>query len=258
MNMYHQSPWKTVIVTFLFFQLSIVLASSVVVFIPIDLSNLVYTLFFVQLAQLVLVKLFLWKTAFSRYTQLGKDNIGKALLLGVPILFLSGINLLFAQSPYGAIDLLRLLIICLMIGFTEEAIYRGVIYGVLKNRNPLGAMVISSLLFGSAHLVNFIGFPLDLGMMIITVLYTGSIGFLFTAIYRITQSFSGIVLLHALYNYFIMISFPLEESLTPEAFSIEVLGTYAVLIGIIIAWSCGILWYDQRKKSRGITDYTGE
>ncbi len=258
MDLSYQAHWKPVIVTFLFFQLSIFLASAVVLLLPIDHANLVNTLFFVQLIQLLLVKLFLWKTELSQYTQLGQDRIGKALLLGIPILFLSGINLLFTQSPYGLVDLLRLFIICLMIGFTEEAIYRGVIYGVLKDRNPLGAMVISSLLFGSAHLVNFIGFPIDLGMMIITVLYTGSIGFLFTAIYRVTQSFSGIVLLHALYNYFIMISFPLEESLTPEAFSLEVLGTYVVLIGIIIAWSCGILWYDKRKKSRGITNYTGE
>ncbi len=258
MDMSRQPPWKVVVTTFLFFQIAITLASVVALVIPIAHTSLVYMLFFAQIVQLLIVKVFLWKTELAKYARLGGEHIGKAVLMGVPILLLSGVNLLVTQNPYGTIDLLWLFIICLMIGFTEEAIYRGVIYGVLAHRKPLVAILVSSLLFGSAHLVNFLGFPFDPGMMIITVLYTGSIGFLFAVIYHITKSFSGIVLLHALYNYFIMISFPLEESLAPESFSLEILGTYAILIGIILLWSCGLLWYNNQKKGGRVTDFTDQ
>lgn len=212
------------------------------------LENLLYTLLVVQLVQLVLVGLFVWKTEFYRLISASTHNLGRAMLYGLPLLVFASLNLLVPQASYSLIDLLRIFATCLMIGLSEEAIYRGLIFGVYRKKSPVQGMVISSVLFGLAHLVNFIGMPADWRVMALTIAYTGAIGFLFVVIYGLTNSFVGIVLLHTLYNYCIMITFPLEETLAPEPYSAQMAITNGVLIGLILLWAFGLLWYHRRKR----------
>ncbi len=287
------SLWKIITVLFLFFQGAVLFSSALGGVLTFSYDNTVYSLLVIQAIQLCCVGAFLWKTKLYRYISWDMAGVSRALVLGIPLLVLSSLGTVVAQVAYSPFTLARLFVTCLMIGISEEAIYRGVLYGLARDRlgglrgvayrvitppteetfaatgptstdptqlnqttkkpkqkRPFLALLIPALLFGAAHLINFIGISLDWRVMLITVLYTGSIGFFLTVIYAITNSFAGVVLLHTLYNYLIMISFPLEETLMPEPYSPEMAISSLGITFLFILCSCALLWRQQKGYGR--------
>ncbi len=109
------------------------------------------------------------------------------------------------QHTFGAIDVWMLMAMVLAAPFFEEHIFRGVMLdGLLKNYNPVLAIIVSSLLFGVMH-VNPIQF------------FSASIGGLFLGwIYYRSRSLSYCMLIHFVVNllgYFIIRHFGLDELL---------------------------------------------
>jgi uncharacterized protein len=125
-------------------------------------------------------------------------------LLLFPILLLLIPAILFRLPFPTAGNLLPLLIITLLIGFQEEAIFRGILLNALKPRGVWTAVFVSAFLFGIIHANSFlVGRDPFFALAQIVASFLGAIGL---AALRIRlNSIWPLILLHAL-NDFIQFS----------------------------------------------------
>jgi membrane protease YdiL (CAAX protease family) len=94
--------------------------------------------------------------AFGGWRKAGffKTVSWRNLLIVLP-LFIAPVILLFVAgiAATNPVQLIMLVIFTAMIGFAEEALCRGVMLGAFLPRGTLRAAIVSSLIFGSMHLI---------------------------------------------------------------------------------------------------------
>ena len=108
---------------------------------------------------------------------------------------------------------LGVLALCLGVGVSEEAAFRGLLFeGMLDatgkhKRGIVAAAVVSSLLFGMAHVVGSFDFrnALDVAQGVLKTVQTGTYGFFLAALVLKTRKLWGAVLLHALDDFLLML-----------------------------------------------------
>lgn len=91
-----------------------------------------------------------------------------------------------------------------LIAPVEEFLFRGIVQGRLRESfGPVGAIVGASLLFGSMHLLNYIGSPAQIvaGALLITC-----VGVVFGALYELTDNLVVPILVHGFYNVALFVS----------------------------------------------------
>jgi membrane protease YdiL (CAAX protease family) len=101
--------------------------------------------------------------------------------------------------------ILVFIVFCFAIGLFEEVVFRGLILTVLLQRLPqtktgiLQAIVLSSLVFGVLHFVNFVAGanPFD---TLLQIGYSFLMGMLWAVVYLKTKNLWMAIVLHALYN----------------------------------------------------------
>lgn len=113
--------------------------------------------------------------------------------------------LLGGVAPITAGQAAGLALLALLVGFTEELLFRGVILRGLQPLGPVRAALFSALLFGVPHLLNALS-GRDVGASLIQVAYAVVIGVLFAAIRLRTGALWPLVLLHALTNFVVWAS----------------------------------------------------
>lgn len=92
----------------------------------------------------------------------------------------------------------------LLIAPVEEFLFRGVVQGRLREAfGPIWAIVGASLLFGSMHLLNYVGSP---EQMVAGALLISCVGLVFGALYELTDNLAVPILVHGLYNVVLMVS----------------------------------------------------
>lgn len=101
---------------------------------------------------------------------------------------------------------------CLSIGFLEEVAFRGIILIILIERLPknkkgyLIAIIISSTLFGVAHLVNIIGGS-SFQTTLLQVIYSSLMGALWSIVFIMTSNLLFPIFLHASFNFLGLVLF---------------------------------------------------
>jgi len=98
-------------------------------------------------------------------------------------------------------------------------------------RPALNAVLVSSCLFGLAHLANGIIHPDAIGAILGQTLYASFIGVGFAACYLVTRSLLPLIVIHAAINF---MSFWGESGLEPDALTFEdTLGTVIVCLPLL-------------------------
>ncbi|MBE0697441.1 MAG: CPBP family intramembrane metalloprotease [Anaerolineaceae bacterium] len=200
---------------------------------PINSGIIIQQLFLVIFSALMVALFGGWRKAgFHHPLQF------QALLLTLPmlvapilLLFLSGISVVDPQQ------ILMLVIFTAMIGFAEEALCRGVILGAFLKRGPFQAALISSVIFGSMHLINLF-YGMDISTALLYVVYASLIGFGFAAPYiRSGGAIWPMIIVHALYDFLGKMGHNWGTQAQPTT-SIDILVrlTVAVLVGIYGFW----------------------
>ncbi len=91
-------------------------------------------------------------------------------------------------------------ILCFSIAVFEEIIFRGVIYQVIRERKKdFWAIIISSIIFSLAHLVN--AFTLNFGALAMQLGYSFLIGAMCSVAYKFSGSIYLPIFLHFIYNF---------------------------------------------------------
>ena len=200
---------------------------------PVNSGILIQQFLLVIFSALVVTVFGGWrKVGFYKPVQLG------AMLLAFPplvapiiLLFISGIII---TDP---VQIIMLVIFTAMIGFAEEALCRGVMLDAFMPRGPMQAAVISSLIFGSMHLINLF-YGTNLSTALLTVIYAALIGFGFAAPYiRSGGAIWPLIIVHALYDFLGKMGHGWGAQAQPiTSTEIVVRLSVAVLVGVYGFW----------------------
>lgn len=116
----------------------------------------------------------------------------------VYIAFFCCVMLLFGVPAPGVTA--SILVNTLLIGISEELMFRGVLFKALRSRGPVWSTVlVSSLLFGFVHLLN--GLSTGFIAAIPQTIFTFCLGILFIAVRIRTGSLYPAILLHAAWDF---------------------------------------------------------
>jgi len=148
-----------------------------------------------------------------------------APIVGIILFFIVAMVILLiteGMAPERTTVIWKLAVFCLAVGVFEEGLYRGTLYyGLSKHFSPFWAMMVSSAVFGLFHMQNLaVGQALDATAF--QSLNAFALGVLFCAIMLQTNSIWWAVMLHAVWNLFLLISAYAAQSepelvgITPE------------------------------------------
>jgi len=224
-----------------FMFLFIPLVSLITVYYAEDIENLNLikpNLCLIAVQTVISALMFVWMRLTGCYNpgDFRLKGIGRGLLLGwLGLLYavaLSIIALLSVPVEHFVVPkLLPIIIVVLqtiLVGVFEEFMMRGMALNLLLkrkggNKKTLGAVLLSSLFFGAAHLSN-IESSKDVFPVILQVIYASMIGVYFAALYLRSKSLLVPIILHGLFDFS---DFLLPVILSPEglkAFSEQTTG----------------------------------
>lgn len=144
----------------------------------------------------------------------------------IPVyLFIIGLLTIYSRdfSLIALTNLVLLLIACLMVGFAEEYLFRGLLqpiflkkYGTRKN-GIFMSILLSALFFGIFHLLNLVKGD-SAGQVLVQVVFATFIGFFFGVLVLKTNKLIPIAITHGLINFFFSLAFlPGIKTLQDEA-----------------------------------------
>ncbi len=122
---------------------------------------------------------------------------GLILATGIVTSARNGLGFLGADSTR---DLMQVLLVSVMVGYTEELMFRGILFhGATARFKPLLGAIVSSLVFGLFHFINLLGGQ-GFGWTVSQAVHAASDGFMYAAIRLITGSLWPTMLLHGLWD----------------------------------------------------------
>ncbi|MBQ2898461.1 MAG: DUF4298 domain-containing protein [Oscillospiraceae bacterium] len=124
----------------------------------------------------------------------------KDFLFFIPLAVISTAStwsgLSFRIAPLTA--LLSVIAMC-FVGFLEEIIFRGMLFGEMRKNGIKSAIIVSSLTFGVGHIVNLLmGAPVF--ETLLQLVYASAVGFCYTAIFHKGKSLWPCIISHAAVN----------------------------------------------------------
>jgi len=155
------------------------------------IANLALTI----LAVLIITVMRAWKVIGFRPADKPKD----LLYYIVPFLPLA-INLIPGVEVSSLLGLAEVIAITLMVGFVEEAFFRGLMLNALKRRGLWRAAIVTSILFGLTHAMNVIAGK-SVAEDMAQIFYAMAIGFAYAALVLKKGVIWPLVLAHFLIDF---------------------------------------------------------
>jgi membrane protease YdiL (CAAX protease family) len=121
------------------------------------------------------------------------------------------------------------------IGFAEEVIVRGIFLRIFLPKGRLYAVLMSSLIFGLMHLGNLL-IGADLGSTLTQVVYATLIGIAFAGVLSYGRSIWPLIVIHALVDFFPMLSGPVADNSQMDILSVLILIAVQIPFAIYGYW----------------------
>lgn len=141
-----------------------------------------------------------------------KEKLGASLLVGLPLIIFSVINLIFNLASVERFilpNIINLVLLSLAIGLTEEFMCRGWLQNEFierfgeSRRKVILSICLSGFIFGLLHLFNLS--TVGLFSTLLQILSVTAAGVFLGAVYYRTKNIWSVVLLHALYDFSMLI-----------------------------------------------------
>ncbi|MEK4048275.1 CPBP family intramembrane glutamic endopeptidase [Paenibacillus sp. FSL H8-0048] len=170
----------------------------------------------------------------------------RAVLFYIPLIIIAvaqplmnGINV-----ELGAPDVISIVMMTLLVGYTEEAIFRGVIWNYLKSRGPLFYIVFSSIFFGVLHMSNAFGGN-DLIHTLLQVINALLLGCLLALLIETGRNIVPLIAFHFIYDALAMVS---NENLEHEVLIVSILNIMYLLYGIYL-----LMVFNRKHRNHSLT-----
>ena len=148
------------------------------------------------------VAILIWwrQVGFSKHERGSLKFIVPPLLLSCGYLVAAAVIGQGFLGTSGVNQLLLVLLVTLLIGFTEELMFRGILFFGAESRfKALWGAIISAVIFGLFHFINLLGGQ-GFGWTVSQVVHAASDGFMYAALRLITGSMWPVMLLHGLWD----------------------------------------------------------
>lgn len=147
--------------------------------------------------------LFIRKNGLSGYY--GLIRVGtewKKLLYFIPLAVIATVNVWFGFcARKNAVETIVYIVAMILAGCIEELIFRGLLFRAMSRKNVKAAIITTSVLFGTGHIVNlFNGSGMELVANICQLFYAVAIGFLFVSVLFTGKSLIPCMITHAVFN----------------------------------------------------------
>ncbi len=165
---------------------------------------------------LVLILFLKKNNLFEEYGLCPSVASWRSMLYYLPVLVLLSANLWYGVTVnYGIAETVLYILSMFCVGFLEEVIFRGLLFGAMREDGLKSAVIVSSLTFGIGHIINLInGSGAELLPNLLQVIYATSAGFMFVMMYLKTESLVGCILAHGVFN--ALSAFANEAEATPQ------------------------------------------
>ncbi|NOU78130.1 CPBP family intramembrane metalloprotease [Paenibacillus sp. LMG 31459] len=147
------------------------------------------------------------------------------LLLTVAQPLMSGINV-----ELTAAEVISIVIMTLLVGYTEESIFRGIIRDKLKHKGPVFYIVFSSVFFGVLHMANALGGK-DIISTLLQVANALLLGFVLALLIEAGNNIIPLIGFHFIYDALAMVS---NENVEHELLLVSILNILYLLFGIYL------------------------
>ena len=126
----------------------------------------------------------------------------RKMLFYLPLALMLSVNLWYGVSmPKGALSAVLSVLSMLCVGFLEEVIFRGLLFGAMREGSLKAAVAVSSVTFGIGHIVNLVnGSGAELLPSLWQVVYATAAGFMFVMIYYRSESLLACIGAHGIFN----------------------------------------------------------
>lgn len=222
------------------------LSTSVAGFISLFIKNIII-IYFLEITFRTLFIIYAFY--YIKKNELTKPNFGhlnNKLLLLLPFWIICFSNFAVAfynncpiNNDISIITLIKEFILCLLISFSEELIFRVVLLDEIKNNvsNKILSMLYSSLIFGGIHLLNISSLSTILPCLVQSV-YATVIGLISSLIYTYSKNFYLPFIFHFSFNFFndslVSILYNISWDLSFYIINI-IIGIIILLYGFLIA-----------------------
>ncbi|HDX9579394.1 TPA: CPBP family intramembrane metalloprotease [Bacillus pseudomycoides] len=152
------------------------------------------------------------------------------LIIGVIVLvqpLILGIN-----YSISFLTIMLLIFQMVLVGYTEETLFRAIYFDRLKTRSPMVYIIFSSIIFGILHSANAINPEATTILVVLQITNALLLGIVFSAIYYLTRNIYLLIATHALFN--ILASITLAGSVEANIFSVLVLSAVYTTTIIIL------------------------
>ncbi|MEK3684321.1 CPBP family intramembrane glutamic endopeptidase [Paenibacillus sp. FSL R10-2736] len=147
------------------------------------------------------------------------------LLLAVAQPLMSGINV-----ELTAAEVISIVIMTLLVGYTEESIFRGIIRDKLKHKGPVFYIVFSSVFFGVLHMANALGGK-DIISTLLQVANALLLGFVLALLIEAGNNIIPLIGFHFIYDALAMVS---NENVEHELLLVSILNILYLIFGIYL------------------------
>lgn len=126
----------------------------------------------------------------------------KKLLFYIPLIIISTVNVWFGFCIRKDLTgTLVYIISMLLVGVTEELLFRGLLFKAMSKKNLKAAIIVTSITFGLGHIVNlFNGSGMELVSNICQLFYAVAIGFLLVSVLCCSKSIIPCMITHSVFN----------------------------------------------------------
>jgi len=174
----------------------------------------------------------------------GLRSFYAALLVPAAILMILAVGLMTDGKTASPLRVIMIILsLNAMVGLSEELLFRGILFGALRQKHRLiTAIVISSLIFGLIHIVN-LGAGQSGSATAYQIFNAALLGAVFCAILLQTNSLWPPIALHMIWNSYVMLGlYSAEHAGTlPDTITTEPSGITADIV-ILPALLAGITW----------------
>ena len=178
---------------------------------------------------------FVRSNGLSEYYGLNAPKASPARMLWyLPLIPVATVNLWFGISTNkGFIDGLVYFAAMIAVGIAEELIFRGFLFRAMARRKMRAAIVLSSVFFGTGHIVNlFNGSGMALVENLCQLCYAVSVGFLLAAVLVRSGSLLPCIATHSAFNALSLFA----NELMHERYQIPVAVALCVLSAAAAGW----------------------
>lgn len=146
---------------------------------------------------------FLKKNKLSAPIGLCRPKVKASVMLYyLPVVFMLSANFWFGITcNLGVLETVLSILTMLCVGFLEELIFRGFLFGAMKKENLVLAVIVSAITFGMGHIINLVnGSGADLLPTLLQVIYATAAGLMFVMMYYRSKSLLVCIAAHGLFN----------------------------------------------------------